>query len=95
MTFVVRMRVTAESASNAQLGIDHLGYGPADVDAVLAVLPVHAHMQHAPSSHPDAPDTGGVLSHNIDRSVRPSAIGIAPTFSSTENRSVPARTYPS
>lgn len=41
MRFVVRMRarVTAESASHAQLGIDHVGYEPADVDAVLAVLP--------------------------------------------------------
>jgi hypothetical protein len=36
MTFVVRLRVTAESASNAQLGIDYLGYEAADVDAVLA-----------------------------------------------------------
>jgi len=36
MTLVVRMRVTAESASNAQLGIDHLGYEAADLDAVLA-----------------------------------------------------------
>jgi len=39
---------------NARFGIDYLGYEPADIDAVLAVLPVHAHMQDAPSSHPDA-----------------------------------------
>jgi hypothetical protein len=53
MEFVVRMRVrvTAASASNAQHTIDHLGYEPADVDAVLAVLTKHAHLQDAPSSH--------------------------------------------
>jgi hypothetical protein len=53
MKFVVllRVRVTAEPASNTQLSIDHLGYEPADVDAVLAAFPEHTHMQDAPSAH--------------------------------------------
>jgi hypothetical protein len=44
-------RVTADSASSAQLAIDHLRYEPADLDTVLAALPKHTHMQDAPSSH--------------------------------------------
>jgi hypothetical protein len=53
-TFVVLLRAChAEPASNTQLGIGHLGYEPADVDAaIFAASPSTHGMLLFPSEHP-------------------------------------------